>query len=184
MFDYETEPANPANVAIRMKILHAVNQPLATMSVKDICKNANVSRQTFYRHFESKFDVPVWFSVHCEGFYLNEVGRTIDWQTGYYHHFRLLAKERDFLQRVLRAVPIEMNPMPNRRKNTLLKTLILREVAVDDIMLFGLDTFVMIETELVMKWVRDGLQTDPLALARLITSVVPRTLYDALEFDC
>ncbi|WP_371298236.1 TetR/AcrR family transcriptional regulator [Paraeggerthella sp.] len=47
-----------------------------------MCENAGISRQTFYRHFQSKYDIPWWHSIFCRQFYLNEIGRTVDWKTG------------------------------------------------------------------------------------------------------
>ena len=82
---------NSPDLSIKMKILHAVNKSLDQITVAEICRNAGISRQTFYRHFESKYDIPWWYSIFCRQFYLNEIGRTIDWKTGYYHHLRLIA---------------------------------------------------------------------------------------------
>lgn len=80
----------------KMSILHAVDRSLDRMTISEICKKASISRQTFYRHFRSKYDIPWWFCIFCRQFYLNEIGRTISWQTGYYHHIRLLSTEREF----------------------------------------------------------------------------------------
>ena len=77
----------------KMKILHAVDKSLDRITIAEICENAGISRQTFYRHFQSKYDIPWWHSIFCRQFYLNEIGRTIDWKTGYYHHLRLIAQE-------------------------------------------------------------------------------------------
>ena len=83
----------------KMKILHAVDKSLDRITIAEICENAGISRQTFYRHFQSKYDIPWWHSIFCRQFYLNEIGRTIDWKTGYYHHLRLIAQERDFYRK-------------------------------------------------------------------------------------
>lgn len=61
----------------KMSILHAVDQSLDRMTISEICEKANISRQTFYRHFRSKYDIPWWFCIFCRQFYLNEIGRTI-----------------------------------------------------------------------------------------------------------
>lgn len=47
----------------KMKILHAVNKSLDKITIAEICENAGISRQTFYRHFESKYDIPWWYSI-------------------------------------------------------------------------------------------------------------------------
>ena len=73
---------NSPELSTKMKILHAVDKSLDQITVAEICRNAGISRQTFYRHFESKYDIPWWYSIFCRQFYLNEIGRTIDWRTG------------------------------------------------------------------------------------------------------
>ena len=87
---------NTPDIRTKMKIMHAVDKSLDRVTISEICEKAGISRQTFYRHFKSKYDIPWWFSIFCRQFYLNEIGRTIDWRTGYYHHIRLIATERDF----------------------------------------------------------------------------------------
>lgn len=68
---------NTPDLKMKMNILHSVDRSLDCMTVSEICKKANISRQTFYRHFRSKYDIPWWFSIFCRQFYLNEIGRTI-----------------------------------------------------------------------------------------------------------
>lgn len=46
------------DLSTKMRILHAVNKSLDQITVSEICRNAGISRQTFYRHFESKYDIP------------------------------------------------------------------------------------------------------------------------------
>ena len=48
---------NSPDLSIKMKILHAVNKSLDQITVAEICRNAGISRQTFYRHFESKQEI-------------------------------------------------------------------------------------------------------------------------------
>lgn len=109
----------------KMKILHAVDKSLDRITIAEICENAGISRQTFYRHFQSKYDIPWWHSIFCRQFYLNEIGRTIDWKTGYYHHLRLIAQERDFYRKSIQYsinTPFGQTVMPENRKTVLLET--------------------------------------------------------------
>ena len=127
---------NSPDLSIKMKILHAVNKSLDQITVAEICRNAGISRQTFYRHFESKYDIPWWYSIFCRQFYLNEIGRTIDWKTGYYHHLRLIAQERDFFRESIQYsinTPFGQTIMPENRKSVLFDTLEnYRHVEVND----------------------------------------------------
>ena len=56
-------------LSTKMRILHAVDKSLDRITVAEICRNAGISRQTFYRHFESKYDIPWWYSIFCRQVY-------------------------------------------------------------------------------------------------------------------
>ncbi len=52
----------------------------------------------FYRYFDSKYSLHWWWPMHVHKFYLIEVGRTMDWETGYFHHLKLLSLESEFFK--------------------------------------------------------------------------------------
>lgn len=115
---------NTPDLKMKMNILHSVDRSLDCMTVSEICKKANISRQTFYRHFRSKYDIPWWFSIFCRQFYLNEIGRTISWRTGYYHHIRLLSTEREFFKKSIQYsinTPFGQTVMPKTGRRYCLK---------------------------------------------------------------
>ena len=161
---------NSPDLSIKMKILHAVNKSLDQITVAEICRNAGISRQTFYRHFESKYDIPWWYSIFCRQFYLNEIGRTIDWKTGYYHHLRLIAQERDFFRESIQYsinTPFGQTIMPENRKAVLLDTLEnYRHVEVNDNLRFIVEVFSKLECEVMNDMVGRDSQIFDRQLAR------------------
>ena len=52
-------------IKTKLKILHAVDKSLDRITISEICENADISRQTFYRHFKSKYDIPSWHTMFC-----------------------------------------------------------------------------------------------------------------------
>jgi len=174
------------SVEIEMRILHAIDRPIQRISVDEICKRAGISRQTFYRHFKSKEVVPAWYSAWCEQFYLDEIGRTLSWEIGYGQHMRLMCKEATFLSTALHE-GIEPPyfggyPVSVRRKRVLLDTLRdYRHVAITDDMLFCVEAFVHIETEVFARWCKEGLTRESSLYARRMLSIVPPMLYAALQ---
>ena len=44
----------------KMKILHAVDKSLDRITIAEICENAGISRQTFYRQF------PTHYAIHWQ----------------------------------------------------------------------------------------------------------------------
>ena len=78
----------------KMKILHAVDKSLDRITIAEICENAGISRQTFYRHFQSKYDIPWWHSIFCRQFIQHGLttNRTaMDWFQRYYPEHRVHA---------------------------------------------------------------------------------------------
>lgn len=171
----------------KMEILHAVDKSLDRITIAEICENAGISRQTFYRHFQSKYDIPWWHSIFCRQFYLNEIGRTIDWKTGYYHHLRLIAQERDFYRKSIQYsinTPFGQTVMPENRKTVLLETLEkYRHVTVNDNMRFIVEMFSKLECEVLNDWFRSDAPTDLVRWTDDLVSLVPDRLYRALRID-
>lgn len=175
------------DIKTKMKILHGVNKSLDQITISEICANAGVSRQTFYRHFESKYDIPWWHSIFCRQFYLNEIGRTIDWETGYYHHLRLIDQERDFYRKSIQYsinTPFGQTVMPENRKTVLLETLErCRRVSVDHNMMFLVEIFSKLECEVLNDWFRSDQPTNLAQWTDDLVSLVPDRLFRALQIE-
>lgn len=175
------------DVQVKLRIMHAVDCSLDQLTVADLCEKTGISRQTFYRNFDSKYSLHWWWPTHVHRFYLVEVGRTIDWETGYFHHVRLLSLEKEFFKIATQYTlnfPIERSIMPHYRKCALVETLRdYRSVEIDDDLAFCLDTWVKTETEILTEWYRLGTAPEPKEAAAKLVSVVPRRLYDALSME-
>ena len=175
------------DIRTKMKILHGVNKSLDQITISEICANAGVSRQTFYRHFESKYDIPWWHSIFCRQFYLNEIGRTIDWETGYYHHLRLIDQERDFYRKSIQYsinTPFGQTVMPENRKTVLLETLERsRRVSVDHNRMFLVEIFSKLECEVLNDWFRSDQPTNLAQWTDDLVSLVPDRLFRALQIE-
>ena len=171
----------------KMKILDAVDKSLDQISIAEICRNAGVSRQTFYRHFNSKYDIPCWHSIYCRQFYLNEIGRTVDWNTGYYHHLRLIDQKRSFYRKSIQYSinsPFGHTVMPANREAVLLETLEkYRGISPDANMRFIVTTFSKLECEVLNEWFRSDESTDLIRWTEDLVSLVPHRLYEALDIE-
>lgn len=173
------------DVKTKMKILHAVDKSLDRITILEICENAGVSRQTFYRHFKSKYDIPSWHTIFCRQFYLNEIGRSINWETGYYHHLRLITEERDFYRKSIQYTinePFGQTVIPENRKNVILETLAYyRKVSIDRNMRFIVETFSKLECEVLNDWMRSERNVDLMQWTEDLLSIVPSRLYRAMQ---
>lgn len=175
------------SLATKLSILHAVDEPLATMSVENICRKCGVSRQTFYHHFKSKYDIVFWFSDLCQTFYLDDIGRCYTWLEGYSKHYTLLYSEREFLAYTVAKKPIQTNHYDlqrkhEHRKKTLIQTLVnFHGAELTDLLLFQVSSFVFTESEMTRRWFVEGLSKSPKTFAREMDSVVPQQLYRLLN---
>lgn len=171
-------------IKTKLKIFHAVDKSLDRITISEICENAGISRQTFYRHFKSKYDIPSWHTIFCRQFYLNEIGRTINWEIGYYQHLRLITQERDFYRKSIQYTinePFGQTVIPESRKNVIFETLInWRHVNIDHNMRFLVETFSKLECEILNDWLRSERETDLTQWTNDLLSIVPVKLYKAM----
>lgn len=111
----------------------------------------------------------------------------IDWKTGYYHHLRLIAQERDFYRKSIQYsinTPFGQTVMPENRKTVLLETLEkYRHVTVNDNMRFIVEIFSKLECEVLNDWFRSDAPTDLVRWTDDLVSLVPDRLYRALRID-
>ncbi|MDO4591103.1 MAG: TetR/AcrR family transcriptional regulator [Slackia sp.] len=173
------------DVKMKMRILHAIDGSLDRITISEICQNAGISRQTFYRHFKSKYDIPSWHTIFCRQFYLNEIGRSINWETGYYHHLRLITEERDFYRKSIQYTinePFGQTVIPENRKSVILETLTnYKHVRIDRNMRFIVETFTKLECEILNDWMRSDKETDLAEWTDDLLSIVPDRLYRAMQ---
>ena len=83
-----------------MRIFHAVDRPIEELTVAAICRKAGVSKPTFYRHFDSKYDIARWISDFMNSMTLDEIGRTLTWDEGLESYFALGLSELEGLRNV------------------------------------------------------------------------------------
>jgi AcrR family transcriptional regulator len=175
------------DVRMRLRIMHAVDKSLDQIKVTDLCEKIGISRQMCYRYFDSKYSLHWWWPMHVHKFYLIEVGRTMDWETGYFHHLKLLSLESEFFKVATQYTlnfPSQRSIMPHYRKCALLETLQdYKHIALDDDLMFCLDSWVKTETDILTEWYRlDTVPPLQEAVERL-ARVAPKMLYDALRMD-
>lgn len=173
-----------AEMKMRYRIFRTLDRPLKSMTVSEICEKAAISRDTFYRYFTSKYDIVMWHGRLVQAIYLDQVGRSIDWKTGYYHDFRLLTEEQDVYGKTLVGLGCPTDEFPEmvlHREETFLRTLAMRGVEVDDDLRYAIKAFVLLETILVSRWLLDGCNPDPETQAQRMVNLIPHRLYNALE---
>lgn len=84
----------PPGYDLRMRVLETITQPIGELSVTEICRRAGISRQTFYSHFASKYDIGSWYALHCDTFTLDLIGRSLTWREAYEGWYALLGRQK------------------------------------------------------------------------------------------
>lgn len=175
------------DVQLKLKIMHAVDCSLDKLVVTDLCAKVGISRQTFYRNFDSKYMLHWWWPIHVHKFYLIEVGRTIDCETGYFHHIRLLNMERDFFKIATQYTlnsSCQRSIMPHYRMIALIETLQdYRGIDIDDELMWCISNWVKLETEILTEWYRLGTPPKPQDAVNMLIDVMPSRLYEALRIS-
>lgn len=171
-------------VNMRLRIMRTIDRSLDDISVREICERAGISRWTFYHYFDSKYDIPVWHGILVQQFYVDKIGRTLDWETGYQNNFRLLSEEKDFYANCMRYTANNsdgLNLMEEHRKSVIFETLSdYRHVEVDDDLRFCVEAFVHNETYMVARWMRDGCEPDYQLFAKRMVEAVPTRLFELM----
>ena len=95
----------PEGYETRMRIVRALNdllrdcQSIEKVTVSSLCSRAEVSRQTFYRHFESKYEVARWYySVIIGQSGVAQIGRTLTCYQGLLSALKLYYDDRLFIK--------------------------------------------------------------------------------------
>ncbi|MBQ9955202.1 MAG: TetR/AcrR family transcriptional regulator [Eggerthellaceae bacterium] len=73
-------------------------RPLRDVSVREICKAAHISRQTFYRHFGGKGELSCWIVTRMTAQKLRSIGRGLSWEAAI---VELVGETREQFERIL-----------------------------------------------------------------------------------
>lgn len=177
---------------MKLKFARSIDSHIDEITVGQICKKAGLSRQTFYKHFKSKYDISQWYAVFMSQFYLAEIGRTYSWHEGHELNYQLVLSEKEY---VIKASPShrdreyssintaqEMFKWRETRKSQLFETYRRRYLREPDgHMAYCMDMYTRIEAATHSGWVSEDMKTSPEVLTEYIVSCVPKPLFDALE---
>lgn len=168
----------------KMRIAHAVDGPIEELTVEAICRKSGVSKPTFYRHFESKYDIAVWMSKLMSCATLDEIGRTLTWEEGLASYFEFGIKELFYLSN-LRAAPDAYERICEQRERhryeAITDTLAMHGIEVDSLMSRVIRAYIKVELHFSEERMEPGQSQDVDEIVGLAMSFIPPLLYDALK---
>jgi AcrR family transcriptional regulator len=176
----------PKDAETKLKIMHAVKQPLDSLTVETICRKAGISKQTFYRHFGTKFSIPIWFTNWLESITLDEIGRSLTFREALEEYFTTIRSEKDFFANSATNVydSSEWRQKLPKRRATIEETLVeFKKIEITDELLFCIDAYTVIEAYYAAQHFSEGMIKDPILLAHHIEQCVPQILYRAMLLE-
>jgi len=180
----------PKGYETRMRILKSVNQLLQetsveALSVVDICSAVPISRQTFYRYFEDKYDAINWYHRIDAEKSLAEIGRTLTWYEGVLNSLRYVFEEQEFYKKTLHSnrdysslvnYSMRCNAEDWRKTITEYNNYELtRELELE------LQLWVRTGAQIVADWVKDGFKYTPEEFARILDGCRPQNLQRIMD---
>ena len=165
----------------KLRILHAVDRPIDQMTTTMICERAGVSRQLFYRYFDSKFDLPFWYTVECDRISISEIGRSLTWMEGLEDFFTLISEEKESLMHFAKSKESQASrhQADERRAQILRETLAqYKNTELTSDLCFFIDSYANTFNKAFARWTQAGMGGDPV---HIVYELVPPPLRDAVE---
>ncbi len=172
-------------VLTKLKIIHSIDARPSALSIDEICRRCDITRQTFYYHFKSRGDMSTWLTLHIDGFYLDKMGRDYGCLEAYTRHLDLLATEKTFFchstKDSLLNRPYRFS-IAQTREAIMMDTLTgYCDVEIDDELRYMVSAVTASEVEILCEWFRRGCPQKPREIGRILANCVParlRALFD------
>ena len=155
------------------------SQSVEAVTVTDVARRANVTRQTFYRHFLDKYDLINWYfgKLLERSFEHMGSGRTV--REGLERKFEYIRAERVFFTAAFRADGT--NSLKEHDVDAIMafySELIERKTGAppEGETAFLLELYCRGSVAMTVRWVLSGMRTPPAELARHMTDALPAAL--------
>ncbi len=151
------------------------------LTVIDVCRQAKISRTTFYRLFEDKYAAVNWYVNVVSRIGHVECGRTLSWHDASVVTLSGFLMMRSLLMstKVCTGYDSSENTGIRLRTSSLIETLTRhRGVTVDRELAFQVKFFARSEVPLVREWYEEADSVPVEEMATTIESCVPRRLHD------
>jgi len=159
-------------------------QPLEKIKVSALCKNAGVSRTTFYEYFRDVFDVPTWLWDYFMSQSLYQMGITMSCYDAHVKNFHFLKDNQAFFELAFKsnhynsvflhgARVVKEHIIATASKNAGRE---LNEQELRDIEFRNAGA-----AHMTKLWARGGMKEPPEVMANLFQSFTPQFLVDFLE---
>lgn len=180
----------PPGYEARMGIVRSIVELMANISLKDItiskiCEQADISRTTFYRYFEDKYDAVNWYWALFAGKSLLKIGDNLTFFEGLQKMFENIATEADFLVKACDDRADYNSPVHFAARTlygTLVRTIVdVNETDLTEDLDFQLDFWTQTAPAFVASLEFYDSSIAPEHRAELMDNCVPRQLHEAMD---
>ena len=174
----------PREDEVKFRVLEALDAPLKELTVEAICRKSGISKPTFYRHFSSKMDIPVWVSDFMSSKSLDEIGRSLTWQQGLELFFSMGIQLLPYLQNLTvdpGSYAVICKQRTEHRYRAISDTLAMRGVEIDDSFKSTIEGYIKLELHFSEERLDEGRTQDPREVFLVVRPFIPEQLYRALE---
>ena len=180
-----------AKVDTCLAVVKALNEHMRATSIErvkvvDLCRDAGISRATFYEHFQDVFAVATWMWDHLMSTTLYQMGITLDCYTAHLRKFEALLRHREFFENAMRIVGYPSicqhgGRMVYEHMEETFERKARRPLTAHEAL--ELEFFNTGAKHMTRHWVERGMVEPPDEMADLFTSNVPAYLLPYLEPD-
>lgn len=162
------------------------HKALDNITIKDITDECGINRMTFYYHFRDIYDLVEWILSYDSEKTLKGLDNYQDWTEGFIKIFRDLEKEKLLVKNVYHSfspdqirrfiVPLA-DKLLMRVVNELSRAMVIRED--DKIFIAHIYSYTLVG--LVLDWIMDGMESDPVSLVERFQRVIQGDVLLALN---
>ena len=178
--------------AVRLDMLHKLEQPLEQGTIAEMCSSLGVSRQTFYNYFDSKTQMIHWYLTFLSQFYLAPIGRSYTWQEGLRKTLQLCQYEQTSLKLCLPRLGSRASAVRSLydlqlfwvhlRARQIKQVLDDKDVAdCSTVLVYYAEVYVAAEARLLYSWITKGMAASAEEVADFIAGCVPSVLCQELN---
>ena len=160
-----------------------MGKSLDKITVKEIVDQSELTRQTFYRYFQDKYDLVNWYfdKLAQQSFKLMGVSLTLE--EGLIQKFAFVKDEKDFFSAAFKSR--DCNSLFDYDLKLITDFYTIRIVEktgkpLDPDSKFLLDMYCQGSMDMTFKWVIEGMKMEPKEIADLLIDAIPEKLKDYL----
>ncbi|WP_296557345.1 TetR/AcrR family transcriptional regulator C-terminal domain-containing protein [uncultured Acetobacterium sp.] len=162
-----------------------VNKPLDKITVKEIVDQSELTRQTFYRYFQDKYDLVNWYFDKLAQQSIKQMGISLTLEEGLTKKFAFVRAEKDFFAAAFKSsdcnsiYDYDLNLIKDYYTNRIVKKTG-KPLEADD--QFLLEMYCQGSMDMTFKWVTEGMVMEPAEFAKLLIDAIPEKLRQYLLF--